>query len=780
MSHKRAVLAVTLSVAMIFFIPSVIQSSHALSLVGPTNIGIGGSENSLSANPNNASNLVMFNTLTLSPSRLAMYSKDGGTTWHAGTTTSLPPGQFYFIDPDGTVDSSGNFYVGTFGGRNTTTNNVANYLYKSTDGGATWNSLPTPVFSADTSVSLPGGGTAKVCKVVPGVPLLYDYDKIIADTSPTSPYKNNLYYVAARMDLNTTSTACQNLTTFLVTVFRSTDGGATWIDGQAFSLDQFNGYQGEKMVGVTADGTILINSVGNGGGLCTGGSNGLIVSRSVDGGHTYSSACVYNNPANPSGTNPILISGEMAAAYGTNAVITAVGCVSSCGTSPVYHVFALSTTNDGATWTSSPVRIDDVLVPDNSQISLAGRSPWPAVAMSGANGRVDVTWYDHRNGNSTFGDIYASYSNNAGASFATNIRITPQTGCSVSSCCNAPNDFLGIASSSDSSNIAYCFNTNSFFARINFPDFTMAANPGSLNLQQDATGSSTINLSSVNNFTGTVALTATAPSSVTTSFSSASLTLARGGTNSSVLTITAGTNGNVPIGNYTVTITGTSGSISHSFVITVQVSNFFETITPLSLDIPINGTGSVTIIEHSVNGYSGSVTPFISGGLPSCVSSSFNPTAIQLPAHGTASSALTLSPTSSCTASHNVVSVQSNSGLWGSATSFNFNVTDFTLSASPTTLSIKAGRSGASTLSLASLDGFSGTVTLTTSISPVVRNGPTNSLSPASITLSNNSGTSTLTVSTTSRTPKQQYTVTVTATSGSISHAITITVTVTS
>jgi len=107
---------------------------------------------------------------------------------------------------------------------------------------------------------------------------------------------------------------------------------------------------------------------------------------------------------------------------------------------------------------------------------------------------------------------------------------------------------------------------------------------------------------------------------------------------------------------------------------------------------------------------------------------------------------------------------------------------DFGTAANPSSLSIKLGSSGTSSIGLSSLYGFSGNVSLTASISSsgLVLVWPTVSLNPTSVALtSGGSGTSTLTVSTSLLTTLGTYTVTVTATSGSITHSTTVTVEVT-
>jgi len=107
---------------------------------------------------------------------------------------------------------------------------------------------------------------------------------------------------------------------------------------------------------------------------------------------------------------------------------------------------------------------------------------------------------------------------------------------------------------------------------------------------------------------------------------------------------------------------------------------------------------------------------------------------------------------------------------------------DFGISATPASLSIQIGSSGTSTIALTSLNGFAGTIGLSTSIacSGLCLVYPTASLNPTSITLTaGGTGVSTLTVATSVLTTPGTYTITITATSGSITHTVTVTVQVT-
>src|SRR3989454_2558828 len=208
------------------------------------------------------------------------------------------------------------------------------------------------------------------------------------------------------------------------------------------------------------------------------------------------------------------------------------------------------------------------------------------------------------------------------------------------------------------------------------PDFSISASPSSLSVQAGSTSNSTVTLTSLNNFAGTITLSATgSPAGLNLSLTPATVSLSSGGSGTSTLSVGASNPG-----SYTVTILGTSGSLSHQTTVTVNIATT--------------------------------------------------------------------------------------------------NVGDFGMTAGPSSMTISRGSSAGSTISLTSMNGFAGTINLSTVVSPT--SGPKTSLSTSSVTLtSGGQGTSILNVRALHKTPIGGYTVTVTGTSGSLSHSITITVNVT-
>jgi PKD repeat protein len=97
------------------------------------------------------------------------------------------------------------------------------------------------------------------------------------------------------------------------------------------------------------------------------------------------------------------------------------------------------------------------------------------------------------------------------------------------------------------------------------PDFTISANPSSVSFPTGQTRTSTISLQSTGGFSGTVSLaTASVPSGVTASCAPSSIS----GSQTSTCTLSSST-----AGTYTVTVTGTSGTLIHTATISVTVTS---------------------------------------------------------------------------------------------------------------------------------------------------------------------------------------------------------------
>jgi hypothetical protein len=141
---------------------------------------------------------------------------------------------------------------------------------------------------------------------------------------------------------------------------------------------------------------------------------------------------------------------------------------------------------------------------------------------------------------------------------------------------------------------------------VNVPnqDFTIGVGPAGVTIPRGGSVTTTITLTSVGNFAGTVTLTAAitvngvdpgtgVTNNIAPSFLPASVTLTAGGSAQAAFfagTVKIGTSpnpANTATGNYTATITGTSGSSSHPAVVTFNVIDFSLGPTFCSGNTPI-------------------------------------------------------------------------------------------------------------------------------------------------------------------------------------------------
>jgi subtilase family serine protease len=196
--------------------------------------------------------------------------------------------------------------------------------------------------------------------------------------------------------------------------------------------------------------------------------------------------------------------------------------------------------------------------------------------------------------------------------------------------------------------------------------------------------------------------------------------------------------------------------------------------SPSSLTITQGGSGTSTITVNDVNGFSGSVT-LAASGLPSGVTATFgtNPT--------TGTSVLTLTASSTATTGSATVTITGTSGSLTASTTLALTVNstatpNFTIAASPTSVTVTQGASGTSTITITSTGGFNSATTLAASGLPsgVTAAFSTNPVTPPA----NGSATSTLTLTASSTATVGTATVTITGTSGSTSHSTTIALTV--
>jgi subtilase family serine protease len=298
------------------------------------------------------------------------------------------------------------------------------------------------------------------------------------------------------------------------------------------------------------------------------------------------------------------------------------------------------------------------------------------------------------------------------------------------------------------------------------PGFSLSTSPNSVTLTQGSNGTSTITVNPLNGFSSSVSFSVSGlPSGVTASFNPAS------STNTSAITFSSSSS--AAVGTSNVTVTGISGILTSTTSISltvnpVLVANFTLSATPDNVSIVQGASGTSTINVVPQNGFNGSVS-LSATGLPSGVTASFNP------ANSSGTSTLTLTASGTATTGAATVTIIGTAGTLTNSTTVSLTVSqllvaNFTLSASPSSLTIVQGASGTSTIGVAPQNGFNGSVTLSASGLP---SGVTASFNPAST-----SGASTLTLTASDTATLGAASIAITGTSGSLTNATTLALTI--
>jgi kumamolisin len=311
------------------------------------------------------------------------------------------------------------------------------------------------------------------------------------------------------------------------------------------------------------------------------------------------------------------------------------------------------------------------------------------------------------------------------------------------------------------------------------PSFTLSDSPTSLSITQGGSGTSTITVTDVGGFTGSVTLAASGlPSGVTAAFGTNPTT------GTSVLTLTASSTATT--GTSTVTITGTSGSLTATTTLSLTVTataspNFTIAASPTSVTVKQGSSGTSTITITSTGGFS-SATTLSATGLPSGVTAAFTTNPVTPVANGSVTSTLTLTASASATVGAATVTITGTSGSLTHSTTIALTVSsstqtpNFTLSLSPSAFTIDDSGSVSTTLTVTSVGGFHSAVTLSVNEFPtdVSATASANPVTPPA----NGSTTVTITWSASRRAPTGTTTIELIGTSGSLTNETPVTITV--
>jgi uncharacterized membrane protein len=433
-------------------------------------------------------------------------------------------------------------------------------------------------------------------------------------------------------------------------------------------------------------------------------------------------------------------------------------------------------THAGSAATATP--ISDVWQQATADFSVSA-SPASLSINQGSSGTTAVSTTVSGGFNSAISLSVSGLPSGVTASFSSSSFAAPGTGSSTLTFTASTTAAVGTANVTVTATGAGVTHTVTIGLTVVAPDFTVVASPASLSVAQGTSGSSTITTAAVGGFNAAVSLSASGlPSGVTASFNPASI--AAPGNGSSTLTFAASSTATT--GTTTVTVTATGGGVTHTTTIALTVTatatpNFTVSASPTSLSVVQGASGNTTITTTISGGFNAAVS-LSASGLPSGVTASFNPASIAAPGNG--SSTLTFTASSTAATSTTNVTVTATGGGITQTSTIALTVTaaatpDFTVGASPTSVSVAQGSSGSSMITTTVSGGFNAAVSLSASALP---SGVTASFNPASIAAPGN-GSSTLTFTAGSTATTGTTNITVTAAGGGVTHSVMIALTVT-
>ena len=301
------------------------------------------------------------------------------------------------------------------------------------------------------------------------------------------------------------------------------------------------------------------------------------------------------------------------------------------------------------------------------------------------------------------------------------------------------------------------------------PDFCLSLSPSFLTIQQGSSGSSTLTVTSLNGFDSPVNLTLSGcPTGSNCTLSSTPVTPPSGGSATSTLTVNVSST--TVASTYSLTVTGTNGSLTRSTTVglTVLATPPAPPAAPSSLTATAVSSSQINLawMDNAANEEGFKIERSTDG-------MNFSPL-VTVGANVTGYSDTGLSPSTTYYYQVYAYNAAGNSGHSNTANATTQGAApgDFSLSASPSSLSIKRGSSKTSTITVTWLNGLSSAVNLNASCPSA---GVTCILSLSSVTSTSGPATSTLTITVSSTTPPTIYTVTITGTTGSLTHTITIT-----
>ena len=298
-------------------------------------------------------------------------------------------------------------------------------------------------------------------------------------------------------------------------------------------------------------------------------------------------------------------------------------------------------------------------------------------------------------------------------------------------------------------------------------DFTLGVTPASAAVPPGGTASFAVAVSGVNGFAADVALTV---SGLPATQATATVTPATvpGGTGTAQVAVT--TAASLAPGTYPFTVTGTGGGLTRTATAQLTVNpppDFTLAATPTSAGTVAGNAATFAVTVSGVNGFTGTVTPTVTG-LPGSATASFAPATVT----GSGTTTLTVTTGVSTPPGQYPLTITGTSGSTTHATGVTLAVTpppDFTVTATPASISVLRRQTAGYTVSIGGTGGFTGAVTLSVTGTPAATSAgfTTNPVTAP--------GGSTLRVTTTGQTPRGTFTLRITGTNSAVQHSVNVT-----
>ena len=252
-----------------------------------------------------------------------------------------------------------------------------------------------------------------------------------------------------------------------------------------------------------------------------------------------------------------------------------------------------------------------------SQTVLPGASTTYSLSVGAANGF-----------NGTVGLTASGLPSGTSAMFApANVTGSGSSTLSVSTASSTPAGTYKLIVTGTSGILSHSVTVSLVVGSSSTPNFSISVSPTARSVSPGNTATYAVKVSDLNGFAGTVSFHVGGLfSGATASFSPVSVI----GAGSSTLSVRLSTS--TPLGTYRLTVTATSGSLSHAATVSLSVQTFSLTVSPSLQSV---ARGSKTSYRLTTQASFSSAVTFTVSGLPAYATAAFSPTSLAGSGHST-------------------------------------------------------------------------------------------------------------------------------------------------